>query len=418
MGSGEPLLVPGLILSDPVLGPGIPLGGLDEVLRGWSGQGSLLRALATIDEPNHLADRRWSLRDVQRRASRVMALQLLPVLGQLPTRRRTWLDALPVVSHREWTVSERPEGVVSWTRTHRLGWPPERFVARRRWREADTLQLTVLKWTLQRVISLRADVLSLAPEVLRPVADQLALVEELVLTPTLDAVPPIAPERGDLRAIRVLGQPWSVIAELASQFGSADRLGPSEFASALIAPDPELRWRLFHLAVLGSVLMSLDEEGARIQSLRPLGDTSSGPAYEAIWPSGERTEVWFEAAGVWSWHERPAPYPRLVRGLRSTDGEAMRARSLGPDILLLGPRHCALSLECKYSWNTSYVASGYDQAVTYATELRSALAETVYSSVVGPEEVVQSSTSEDLGVGVVGYTNPAGISDLVRQFLG
>ena len=48
----------------------------------------------------------------------------------------------------------------------------------------------------------------------------------------------------------------------------------------VLMPDDEIRWRLFHLAILGVLLIALRDAGCQITSLRPLSPKSSGPNYE------------------------------------------------------------------------------------------------------------------------------------------
>ena len=85
------------------------------------------------------------------------------------------------------------------------------------------------------------------------------------------------------------------------------------FARQHLLPDDDIRWRLFHLGVLGKLLKVLRSRGASITSLRPLsGAASSGPAY-LVELDGRCWDLWFEAAAIWDYYGQPSPYQALVR---------------------------------------------------------------------------------------------------------
>ena len=165
---------------------------------------------------------------------------------------------------------------------------------------------------------------------------------------------PLTPTQADLRAVRSEGRPWRSVATAADELRRlSDPNSLIELALAIVAPAPDLAWRLFHLAVLGELLHALRTSGARVVSLRPLGSSASGPAYLVEDADGDKWDLWFEAAGAWKYYEVPSPYAQLAAEVAGAGGP------LGTDLMLMRQdRDRALLLECKYSWDASVVARG------------------------------------------------------------
>src|SRR4051794_27100620 len=104
----------------------IPEAGLTETLRGWSGKGQLWQALAAIPG-EELTKRRWSARDIERRANRVLVAQLATQFIRWPTNARSWTEALPAQTLRSRIEGPSPVGRTSWRETRLHGWPPRSF---------------------------------------------------------------------------------------------------------------------------------------------------------------------------------------------------------------------------------------------------------------------------------------------------
>jgi len=374
--------------------PPVPADGLSQVLSGWSGQGQLLEALAAVagDEP---IERRWTARDIRRRAHRVFFAELLPDIAQLPATQRAWADAIPAASTATREIVSTPAARVDWAATSRLGWPPRSFAVRRRARTPEELLTRCLVWALDHLDD--------------PVAGQLAAARG---ARTIDAVALAAPERPDrhdLSGLRHAGRPWRTVAAIAARLITPDR-NIDELAARLIAPDEALRWRLFHLAVLGELLLGLRDTGMRLTSLRPLSAATTGPVYQGLILGGPQVEIWFEAAGVWAFSSLPSPYREATAGL---DGAG--ARSLGPDLLLVsGDR--ALIVECKYSASGAYVATGYEQILAYAAELQGVVAPTVEAVLVGPDGVVRDARGSITSVGPVHVVPASDVRSRIRRW--
>jgi hypothetical protein len=188
-------------------------------------------------------------------------------------------------------------------------------------------------------------------------------------------------------------------------------------AYELIEPDPNLRWRLFHLSVLGATLIALRANGARIQWSAPLAVSEvKGPQFQATMPDTTKWDVWFEAGGAMSYYSVESPY----RG--ATSSVVGNTQGTGADIMLVRPSERALILECKWSAHAPYVGrDGFHQAASYALQARAQLVKSAWSYVIGPSEVV-TETSYSLAAWdetavILGATNIDFITTLVDSFL-
>ena len=397
--------------TDPGIALPIPRRGLDEVVRGWSGQG-LWEALAAIDDP--LAERRWDAHEIQRRAHRILMQQLVPQIETWPTNANSWLDALPAESQRRSTAGDWPRAGTDWPATRRGGWPPRSFIGRTRRRLPATLLATTLRWTLERLASVRADAARVEANVVAPIRPQLACAQELLRVEPIASAEAVQPTKGDLEALHREGRPWHALVPVAESLRRLDATTALDLAWYAIWPTEELRWRLFHLGVLGEVLVTLRELGASMLSLRPLSAASAGPAY-SIAIAEQQWDLWFEATGLWAHYGHSSPYVEAVQSLVSAP------RPLGPDILLMSPDRSALVIECKYPRTVGTLAAlvrdGYHQAATYAVETRSRLAPRVRSVAVVPEGVGGGGGCVATVVGHLGVVDVSGISGLVRAIV-
>ena len=390
--------------------PPIPEEGLSEVLSKWIGRGGLYQALAAPADV--AAEIRWSGADIEARAHRVLLERLKPVIVRLPQRARDWINLLPASQVREAFVEAVPSAGTAWADTRvRFGWPPSEFAARRSKRGADTLLATSLSWTLARVGRVRVGAIRSSADADLNMRVQLDAAGRALQLEPLASTPAVRPGHHDLLSLRRSGRPWSTIAEIAGELRLLD--GPPEIlAEALLAPDDEIRWRLFHLAVLGVLLNALRANGCSITSIRPLGGGSKGPAFLVEAPQGRTFDLWFEAAGVWQAAGIRPPYAEATAGL------PLRERALGADLLLIGQGLPALAIECKYSNNPEFVArNGFYQAAAYSLELSSRLVPTAVAVTVGPEGVVGRTSFCTLRSGQVGSCPPAGLPSVVEAFL-
>jgi hypothetical protein len=357
----------------------IPWEGLEEVLAAWSGQGQLYEALASVRDDDDIAWSRW---DVMRRAHRVLFAQLAPLVERWPISRAAWVEALPAQSVRSRRLAAGPQAGVDWVATRMRGWPPEQFVVHDRDRVADQTMVRTLRWVVERLGAIRRDAVGVDPSLALTARRQVEIALSLLGTPPVADATSLRPESSEIDALGRSGPPWTVLAPVARVLRTVSTGGLEVLAFRHLIPDESLRWRLFHLGVLGVLLRSLRERGARVISLRPLsGSTSDGPNYHVA-AEGQTWDLWFEAAGIWSHYGIPSPYGQLA-------GRAFSRPTtpLAPDIVLISVGKAAYVIECKYGTRDYIAHSGYQQVVTYAHELRQ-LAPRVSGLVVGPDPLI------------------------------
>jgi len=395
----------------------IPLDGLRATLSVWSGRG-VLKTLENLP-PGPDVEMSWSKGDVRRRAARVLIERLItmptqaPLIPRLPKRGRDWQDAIPAAIHTYMWQDETPKHGVSWVQTFvKFGWPPKNFVGKSRQRTSDLQLLSTASWVAYRVIELVEEATRLFPDVADSVRHEVdALVEfiDLVGMPPFPLGAP-HPSKEELTNLKSEGYPWGVLASIAQEIIRFE-VDPVACAFDLIVPDNTLSWRLYHLSVTGLVLIALRNLGAYVDSLRPVGDWGSGPAYKASY-NGRILDIWFEASGIWNRERKTSPYAEASVGVANT-------RSLGADILLCDKSSVALALECKfYAGNGEGAArDGFLQATTYSSELRAKLFDKVWSCVVMPNDQVSQPGWTTLPSGPVGIISHGELGETLKRFL-
>lgn len=389
--------------------PLIPQRGLDEVLRSWSGQGQLWDALAACANP--VAERRWDPGDVEARAHRVLFSKIEPELARWPADRRKWMDGIPPAMVRERVEAPMAMPGIDWVATRRLGWPPKRFVGRPPSRRQDELLAGILRWTFETLAPVYADRAPATGSEGRQAIERCELALELLEDPGLAEVVPFAPGASDLRALAADGEPWTGLARVAAELAVLDDTNLNRLAWQVVAPDAELAWRLFHLAVLGEVLHALRTAGAVVTSLGPLGASRPGPAFVVSDAQGDSWDLWFEAAGAWKYYGGNEPYPLVVAGVPGAGA------ALGCDVMLIQAERRALLLECKFSSSATVVArAGYIQALAYASEANE-LCPSVTAAVVGPESVVVASGWANTLPGLIGMISPSQLPEVIEHAL-
>lgn len=365
---GDPRLI------DPVL----PRSGLDELTRGWIGDGDLFRAVAASRTDEHS----WSESDVRHRGQRNALAELADDLVRLPKSEREWADALPAESRVAKTVSMVPSGGIRWSETaRRHGWPPSAFALRHRSRVTDETALTALAWLAMRLDEFGRACRS-SPTLLRRIGPPISAMVRAVAH--LEEPNPVQPDRTDLRSLRSSGQPWSVVSRIAALVARVDH-DPAFVAFELLYPEPDFASRLFHLNIFGEVLRALRGAGFRCMWRSPIGGARSGPRLQCVDTHGLIFDLWFEAAGSRKHYAlEDGAYARATRSISGAGGP------IGADIALVcEARKAVLLLECKWSSDPSYVArDGFHQAASYALDARDGLAESVWSFVVGPAEII------------------------------
>lgn len=388
----------------------IPTEGLHEVLSAWSGRGQLWEALAATR-----LERRWTPADVRRRAHRVLLQELTPDLAALPSTLRQWQDRLPARSHRRRTETASPVGGVDWAETYRAhGWPPRTLVARPRRKTADQRLLEASAWTLRRLHDIVVDARNVEATAGKEAEQQIGAALRLLDSGVVDHGPdPQTPTSTSLRLLRSTGWPWRAVARLADRLIALDRAGLRELAAVMVAPDADLRARLFHLGILGEVLLAFRDAGLTVVSRRPLtAAVGGGPAYTAEGPE-ETWDIWYEAAGAWSYYDVTSSYREVTAEVPGRDG------TLGPDVLVVDARRDrAFLVECKYSYNPDYaVRDGYLQTLAYAAEVRSRLAQQVTALLTAPDPVVGTGGAVSTVAGAMSVAGSGRVRSHLRSWL-
>ena len=357
-----------------------PEDGLMELFRSWSGKGELYAGLAAVLSED---DFEWTEKDVERRAHLILFEQCRPLIELLPTNVQEWLTVLPVVSQAETVRSRSPRGAINWPNTRRQGWPPTEFSGRVRRRGVDDELLSTLRWTVERLIAVHLHAKEMRPTIGKKVQEQLSTLEDLAATPELQAVEAEPPDLLMVEGIRRSGPLWRVVGDLSDLLRQEETSDLARLAAELLTPDDEIRWRLFHLCVLGTMLGALRGLKCKPISRRPLAGRSHGPAFRVEVPGAGPWDLWFEAAEIWSFAKKDEPYVEATRGL------VRRGYVRGADLFLIDPANKrGVVIECKYTDKGTYLRSGYDQALAYLVEARTLLMDEGEAFVVAPIEAV------------------------------
>jgi len=396
----------------------VPLEGIENILSGWSGKGSLYEAMSAVSEDDTL-ERKWSEQDIRSRADRILAEHIRTELTKWPRTLDEWLPHLPVSSRAEVMLASTPRGRVDWRETsRRFGWPARSYLTRRRHREIADVTVNTLAWTVERLDEVlrqarRGGMLPDAePALDNPIA---AAREAVALCETPGTLP--RPDRHDLDALFTAGKPWSNVEAVTSMIVRSET-DLFWFAEQMLSPDPELRWRLFHLAALGHLLGALRRQQARISWRAPMGNGSPGPHFLARLPDATNVEVWFETSGANKHYggKSSTLYSETVKPVHGAE------RSIGADIGIFIPsRMHALLFEVKFSSYGPYISrNGFHQAAAYVLDAGEEW-ERVWSYILGPEERVTGTSrvavTRGNGEAALGATDIAGLDQLVSDFL-
>ncbi|MGY6656792.1 hypothetical protein ACXIZN_31965 [Amycolatopsis sp. TRM77291] len=355
-----------------------PEDGLVELFRSWSGKGELYAGLAAVLSED---DFEWTKDDVERRAHVILFEQCRPLIEQLPESIQDWLSVLPVATQAETVRSRSPRGAINWANTRRQGWPPTEFSGRVRHRGVDDQLLSSLRWTVERLLKVHLHAKEMRPTIGKKVHSQLETLDDLAARPELQGVEAEPPDLLMVEGIRRAGPLWRVVGDLADLLRQEESSDLARLAAELLSPDEDLRWRLFHLCVLGTMLGVLRDLRCRPISRRPLAGRAQGPAFKVEVPGADAWDLWFEAAEIWRATGNTEPYKEATFGL------AQPGHVRGADLFLVDhAKRRGVVIECKYTAKGAYLRSGYDQALAYLVEARTLLIDEGEAFVVAPIE--------------------------------
>lgn len=383
---------PGAVTSIDLAPFPVPERGLFEVLSAWTGEGSvdeLFRTFGVIGAggDDDLAERTWLEERVAReRANRVLIGRLKELILRLPGSPRTWLNALPAETRSRRAESERPTGGVDWVRTARAGWPPATYHLKVRERTEESVLARLVRWTTDGLLPAIRDARKLTEALVKELEPHTASLEALAAHPTIRNASGNPPSLQEVRAVRAIGRPWSILAPITEELLRYTDL--TTLVNELIVPEADLAWRLFHLGCFGEVLVALAEDGCDLTATAPLYGGSRSPSYIALVPDGTTLDVWFEASGCWRYYAKGVADP-----YKMASKSVSKAAELSPDILLVqrtsdGMPTRAFVVECKSGSNAAEAArDGYHQAVTYGSQFHSMTGLPVHSWVAGRDDL-------------------------------
>lgn len=390
----------------------IPLDGLHFILTGWMGQGRLFTALASVNDGVEV---NWSDADVRARAMRMVIESVRDSLLKWPASIDDWLTYIPVSSVRESATTTTPHGRINWLETtKRYGWPPVAYVTAKRSRELSDITIEVLAWTVDRLrqtfSAVHPDDDSGYEKLRNSVA---AAADALNFCKTSQMLS--RPDFHDLKALTASGPPWTYVRPVAEVLLRSET-DLKWFATQMLIPDDELRWRLFHLAVTGSVLQSLQRIGFYVSWSAPIGANGASlqPTFTAHAPDKPEFDIWFESqsASREYFPEIATPYQRATRSVRK------RESSIGADVAIYNrDNRAALLIECKFGGGSYVARAGFHQACGYLLD-HSPTWETIWSFVVGPSEVLDNGSEINISESKkIGFVSPHDLDKVMERFV-
>ena len=382
----------------------IPPGGLDHVLRSWIGRGDFIDVLSRI--PLDDVSNEWRPADVVARAKWVSFLVVEPYLLTLPTTIDEWLDSLPAMSNMSAATAAGPFGAPDWPRTLlRFGWPPSQFVVRQRDRTSDQQLVLTMCWLLRNLVDLAESAKKIDPDADVKAARQLLAARLMIERLGSEGIRPSPP---DLLVIEREGRIWRRVAACARNVIALEQA--ANLSQALMEPRAGLRPTLFHLGVLGEVLLSISSNGGKIVSVNPLASASGRENYH-VEVNGIVWHLWMEGGAVWSRYKWNSPYKSTSSVLRS------RPKPLSPDIVLIAPGQAAFVIECKYSADSDYIARrGLAQVALYLSEISNHCPR-VEGCVVPPASQLDVGRMDEYGLGSMGIMSPNTVGERVWRFM-
>ncbi|MEI5034176.1 hypothetical protein RB201_19970 [Streptomyces sp. S1A(2023)] len=387
----------------------VPEDGLEEVLRGWSSKAELYSALAgAVDD---WADIQWTPAEIRLRANRVLFAELIELLKEWPTKISDWLDALPAGRGQRRRTSSNPDPGTDWIQSAvRRGWPADEFVINDRYRIPDQVMASTLRWTIDEIVKIRKDALRVESKSLRDGAkQQIKTLLAIKKLPPLSSSAGARPTGQDIKALRREGAPWTKLAAVAEFLVGVDSANLMSFARQHLLPDPDVRWRLFHLGCLGVLLKSLRSAEWRLTSWHPLSGTmNSGPNYTAQDPKGGIWDIWFEASRIWEHYNVPSPYLDLMEDVFTSSADPV-----GADVAIIQRGVAAYLFECKFGDAAEVRRKGYHQITTYVTEALEELVPSAEGFVIGPNDVVLKSAELKLYGSPIHVVGPRHLSDFL-----
>ncbi|MFI6981550.1 hypothetical protein ACIBSV_23550 [Embleya sp. NPDC050154] len=265
-----------------------------------------------------------------------------------------------------------------------------------------------LRWAVDRVLAIRKAAIKVEKSLETIAKPQFKAAAALKEIAPIASATGEAPTRLELAALMRSGSPWTTLAQTAKILQDSDSASLFDFARRHLLPVDELRWRLFHLGVLGVLLASCREHGWRLTSRKPLSaSTRPGPHYELTEPDGTVWQLWFEADNMWGFYGLETAYQGISSAVFADDSP------MGADIAIVRPGEAAFLFECKYGKAAYVKRDGFHQISTYIAEASGTLAPHVRGFVVGPDDVIPTTATVQLGGGDITFVGPRHLSNFL-----
>jgi hypothetical protein len=372
----------------------------------WAGAGDLVEWLAPDQE---LPEILWSRELVQARvAAAVLSRFQSKWLRYLPRAPYDWLDLLAQQVTRETGRLDFPTAHTDWPATiSEFGrFPAQTYIERRPAGTFDTPQTRVLRSTC--VAIKRADDLAGRQLGSRPLpALTQAMFSAILDLPAVAGAADQPPSLHDLSVCRSAGGVWLIIARLSDELSSIWSRDPASQINNLAPILPLFGHQLFELSTVGAIVGALQAELPGVwQSFSPIGAARKARPCLSYSSGDLEVEVYYQIVPK-SARSDNTPYASTAKEI----GGVLR-----PDIWieLRSPGVSAqFVVECKFSLDPSYVASGITQSMAYSLEFPAPPGISRRHLAVGPQEVVRCSGSDG---GIFHLCNQTGAAELITEF--
>ncbi|WP_343728845.1 hypothetical protein [Duganella sp.] len=362
----------------------IPTDGIAELCHLWAGKGNLHDWL----EPSERSiSREWSPGKVQARfAESVLWDAERTIAPLLPRGTAAWMDQFEAQLIRNTAYTDLPTAHTDWALTlSQFGrYPSPQYVDRRPVNTLESALSRVSLWLGKAVGEAELLVKRKFDRVPLSAAARDKLLAPMKVARMLELAAPDRLDEEDLAVCASAGGSWTLVARLARRLSGIWQRDPASQLALLPSTLPELGSQLFELATLGACVVTLRKHYASDAwtSLAPIGASDRQAPCISYEDAGFRWQAYYQVVPAGR-RNSDGPYASL--------GAALGVAPLRPDVWLtfeLGERKLELVIECKYSLDPSYIASGITQVLGYSKEHPVPEGWTRWYMVVGPKEAI------------------------------
>ncbi len=362
----------------------IPTDGIAELCHLWAGKGNLHDWL----EPSERSiSRVWSPGKVQARfAESVLWDAERTIAPLLPRGTAAWMDQFEAQLIRNTAYTDLPTAHTDWALTlSQFGrYPSPQYVDRRPVNTLESALSRVSLWLGKAVGEAELLVKRKFDRVPLSASARDKLLAPMKVARMLELAAPDRLDEEDLAVCASAGGSWTLVARLARRLSGIWQRDPASQLALLPSTLPELGSQLFELATLGACVVTLRKHYASDAwtSLAPIGASDRRAPCISYEDAGFRWRAYYQVVPA-ERRNSDGPYASL--------GAALGVAPLRPDVWLTferGERKLELVIECKYSLDPSYIASGITQVLGYSKEHPVPEGWTRWYMVVGPKEAI------------------------------